>query len=153
MANMPLWSLPFSQVGDLDVQQGLFKLTMKSNIVQAIVEVVVFTSDKVNPTIINPLTWIWWVIHASKLLSNAFLEYLRVAKIAVVHVLGFVEDERCFSFVAFLKNKVQNKLNNHLHLVVSMYTQKFFRVNNFPYKDTYKMWSNVQLANGRGQYA
>jgi hypothetical protein len=59
MANMPLWSLPFSQVGDLDVQQGLFKLTMKSNIVQAIVEVVVFTSDKVNPTIINPLTWIW----------------------------------------------------------------------------------------------
>jgi len=44
---------------DLDVQQGLFKLTMKSNIVQAIVEVVVFTSDKVNPTIINPLTCIW----------------------------------------------------------------------------------------------
>jgi hypothetical protein len=50
---------------DLDVQQGLFKLTMKSNIVQTMVEVVALAFDKVNPTIINPLTRMWRVIHAS----------------------------------------------------------------------------------------
>jgi hypothetical protein len=41
---------------DLDAQQVLFKLTMKSNIVQAMVEVVALAFDKVNPTNINPLT-------------------------------------------------------------------------------------------------
>ncbi len=41
---------------DLNAQQGLFKLTMKSNIVQAMVEVVALASKKVNLTNINPLT-------------------------------------------------------------------------------------------------
>jgi hypothetical protein len=71
----------------------------------------------------------------------------------MVHVLGFVEDERYFNFVAFLKNKVWNRLNNHLELVVSMYAQKFFTLYNFPYEVTYGMWSNVQSRNGQGQYA
>jgi hypothetical protein len=41
---------------DLNAQQGLFKLTMKSNIVQAMFEVVALAFDKVNPTNINPFT-------------------------------------------------------------------------------------------------
>jgi hypothetical protein len=49
----------------LDAQQGLFKLTMKLNATQAMVEIVALASDKVNPTIINPLTHMWRVIHAS----------------------------------------------------------------------------------------
>ncbi len=98
---------------DLDAQQVLFKLTMKSNIVQAMVEVVALAFDKVNPTNINPLTCMWQVIHASQLLSNVFPQYLKVVEIAMVHVLSSIEDERCFNFVAFLKNKVRNRLNNH----------------------------------------
>ncbi len=117
---------------DLDVQQGLFKLTMKSNVAQAMVEVMALASNKVNPTIINPLTRMWQVIHASQLLSNAFPKYLKVVEIAMVHVLGFVEDEWCFNFIAFLKNKVRNRLNNHRELVVSMYAQKSFTLYNFP---------------------
>jgi hypothetical protein len=34
-----------------------------------------------------------------------------------------------------------------------MYAQKFFTLNNFPYEDTYEMWSNVQSRNGQGRYA
>jgi hypothetical protein len=124
---------------------------MKSNVAQAMVEVAVFTSNKINPTIINPLTCMWRVIHASQLLSNVFPEYLKVVEIAMVHVLGIVDDERCFKFVAFLKNKVWNRLNNHLQLVVSMYAQKFFTLQNFPSEDTYEMWSNGQST--IGQYA
>ncbi len=137
----------------LDAQQGLFKLTMKSNIVQAMAEVVVLAYDKVNPTIINPLTCMWWVIHASQLLANAFLKYLKVTEIGMVHVLGSIEDEWRFSSIAFLNNKVRNRLNNHLQLVVSMYAHKFFTLHNFPYENTYEMWSNVQLANGWDRYA
>jgi hypothetical protein len=137
---------------DLDVQQGLFKLTMKSNAAEAMAEVVALAFD-INLTIINPLTHMWQVIYASQLLSNVFPKYLKVAKIAMVHVLGSIEYERCFYFVAFLKNKVQNTLNNYLQLVVSMYAHKFFTLHNFPYGDTYEMWSNVQLPNGQGQYA
>jgi hypothetical protein len=77
----------------LDIQQGLFKLTMKSNATQAMVEVVVLESNKVNLTIINTLTCMWGVIHASQLLSNVFPKYLKVVEIAMIHVLGFVEDE------------------------------------------------------------
>jgi len=44
---------------DLDVQQGLFKLTMKFNVAQAMAEVMDFASNKVNPTIVNPLTRLW----------------------------------------------------------------------------------------------
>ncbi len=97
---------------DLNAQQNMFKLTMKSNDAQAMAEILALTFNKVNPTIINPLTCMWWVIHASQLLFNDFPEYLKVAKITMVHGLGSVEDEWCFGFVAFLKNKVQNRLNN-----------------------------------------
>jgi hypothetical protein len=48
------------------------------------------------------------------LLFNVVFEYLKVVEIAMVHMLGFVEDEWCFNFVAFLKNKMRNRLNNHL---------------------------------------
>jgi hypothetical protein len=79
--------------GDLNSQQGLFKLTMKSNITQAMAEIMAFAFNKVNPTIIHPLTYMWPVIHASQLLFNDFLEYLKVAEITMVHVLGFVGNE------------------------------------------------------------
>ncbi len=134
-----------------DAQQGLFKLTMNSNVAHAMVEVMALASDKINPTIINPLTCMWRVIHVSQLLSNVFREYLKVVQIAMVHVLGFVDDEQCFNFVAFLNNKVRNRLNNHLQLKVSMYAQKFFTLHNFPYEDTYEMWCNGQST--IGQYA
>jgi hypothetical protein len=63
-----------------------------------------------------------------------------------------MEDEWCFNSVALLNNKMWNKLNNHLQLVVSMYAHKFFTLHNFLYENTYEMWFNEQLANGRGQY-
>ncbi len=44
---------------DLDVQHGLFMLTMKSKSIQAMSEVVAFTTNKINHIIINPLTHLW----------------------------------------------------------------------------------------------
>jgi len=44
---------------DLNAQQNMFKLTMKSNDAQAMAEILALTFNKVNPTIINPLTCMW----------------------------------------------------------------------------------------------
>jgi len=41
---------------NLDAQQGLFKLTMKSNATQAMVKVVTLASNKVNLINVNPFT-------------------------------------------------------------------------------------------------
>jgi hypothetical protein len=51
-----------------------------------------------------------------------FPEYMRLAEMVVVHVLGLVQDERCFSSLSFLKNKLRNSLDQHLQLVVGMYS-------------------------------
>jgi hypothetical protein len=92
----------------------------------------------------------WRMIHASQLLFNVFLEYLKVANISMVHVFSYLEYEQYFSFIAFLNNKTWNIFNNHLQLVVSMYARTFFTHHNFPYEDTHEMWYNVQSTNGQG---
>jgi hypothetical protein len=39
---------------DLDAQEGFFKLTMKSNVSQAMAKVVASAATEVNPQIVNP---------------------------------------------------------------------------------------------------
>jgi hypothetical protein len=81
--------------------------------------------------------------HIIIIFSIYFLEYLKLAHITMVHVLGLVKDEHCFSSISLLKNKVRNHLKHHLQLVVFMYAQKFFTLDNFPNQVAYDMWSNV----------
>ncbi len=60
---------------DLDAQQRLFKLTMKSNASQAMAEVVALVANKVNSQIVNPLTDLWNVFnvfHLVPYLSKVF---------------------------------------------------------------------------------
>jgi len=64
-----------------------------------------------------------------------------LAKVAIIQVLGSVEDERCFSSLTFLKNKLRNSLDTHFECVVGMYTQKIFSLETFPYNnDAYNQW-------------
>jgi hypothetical protein len=100
-------------------------------VIKAMIEIVALAFDKANQVIVNPLIHMWQVIHASQLLSHAFLEYLKVVEIVMVHALGSIENKQCLNFVAFLKKKVHNCLNNHLHQVVSLNAQKFFSLGTF----------------------
>jgi hypothetical protein len=68
-------------------------------------------------------------------------EYIKVAELAVVMVLGSVQDERTFSTLTFMKNKLRNRLTTHLELVVSMKMQNFYTLDNFPYGDAYDSWA------------
>lgn len=122
----------------LDTQQGMFKTAMMSNWERAMEP----------PFDLNPLTRLWRLLNANSLTNHLFPEYVKLAEIAVVHVLGSVEDERCFSSLGFLKNKVRNSLDEHLPLVVTMFSL-IYSLRTFPYDATYNMWSERAKKNGR----
>ncbi len=61
-----------------------------------------------------------------------------MAEIFVIMILGFVEDERCFSTLSFLKSKLHNHLIKHLDLVVMMFTQEHYTLDSFPFGDATK---------------
>ncbi len=66
-----------------------------------------------------------------------------VVEIAMVMVLGSMEDERTFNNLAFMKRKSHNWLTTHLDLCVHMFTQKFYIVTNFPYDAVIATWKEV----------
>ena len=68
----------------LDEQAMIFQITMKSNSEGAMM----------GDLPLNPLTRLWRCLEASGLLQHKLSEYLKVAELAVVAVLGSVEDER-----------------------------------------------------------
>jgi hypothetical protein len=75
---------------DLDAQQCLFKLTMKSNVLQAMVALMALAFEKANPNIVNLIKRMWHVIHSSQLLFHIFPKYLKLIKNqTMVHVFWF----------------------------------------------------------------
>lgn len=69
---------------------------------------------------------------------------MKLAKLAMVQVIGSVEDERCFFTLAFMKSILCNKLTTHLPLVVHMFAQHFYTIQNFPYGECIEQWRCAQ---------
>ncbi len=46
---------------------------------------------------------------------------MKVAKLIVVQILGFVEDERTFKTLTFMKIKLWDKFSDHLDFMVHMF--------------------------------
>jgi hypothetical protein len=59
------------------------------------------TTNKGHPRVVNPLTHLWRVINPSQHLFRTFPKYLKLAHIAMTHILGSIEDEQCFNSVSF----------------------------------------------------
>lgn len=66
------------------------------------------------PMNLNPMPHLW----------HKLLEFMKVAQIAYVQVLGNVEDE--ITFNPFLESKLRYQLTSHLDLVVHMCSQDFY---------------------------
>jgi hypothetical protein len=115
----------------LNDQESLFICTMESN-AKKIMEGDIIT--------INPLTKLWRVINTSSMLRHGLSKNIKLAEIATVLVLGSMEDERTFSTLSFMKDKLRNHLQTHLPLVVSMHGQSFYNINMFPYEQAYNEW-------------
>ena len=73
---------------------------------------------------------------------------MKLAEIAYIQVLGSVEDERTFSTLSFIKNRLRNRLTTHLELAVAMHAQKFYTINNFPYSVCFTAWQAARRRHG-----
>lgn len=123
----------------LEAEQPLFKMAMLANSTWAM-EPPPLSHDPSKPWE-NPVTKLWRRLDANSALSTSFPEYIKLAQIALIHVLGSVEDERAFSSLSFLKDKVRNKLDgDHLGLVVGMHNQTVYSLTSFPYEECFKQW-------------
>ena len=97
------------------------------------------TSSDASKSLLNLVTKLWQYLDANSALSMLFPEYIKLVQIALIHVLGLMEDERTFSLVTFCDNKLRNKLDrDHLGLVVGMHNQNMFNLMSFPYEDCFK---------------
>ncbi len=119
----------------LDHQMSFFCLTMKSNSHGALH----FLFDS------NLTTKLWGWLASNVIVDDKLLEYLKFVELAIVMVLGNVEDERTFFNVNFLKLKLRNWLIIHLDLVVKMFAQKIYHLDSFPFYITIWQWGKDKI--------
>jgi len=116
------------------MQSSLFKVIMQSNATAALQQ----------PFDTNPFTRIWRSIIVNVLLHKELFEYIKLAKLAAVQVLDSVEDERMFLTLNFMKTKLRNQLQDHLPMIVGMYSKSHFTMQNFMFDSTFNDWYSVK---------
>ncbi len=91
----------------LDFHMSFFKLIMKSNV----------ASIMGLPNIMNPMTWLWRFLAFLQTIAQKVPKYLKLVKIAMAQVIGFLEDERSFNNLNFINSKLHNRIITYLDLV------------------------------------
>lgn len=76
-------------------------------------------------------------------MTKKFNEYIKLVEISMVQVLCSIEDERTFSDLSFMMNKLWNQFTIHLDLCVRMFGQKNFTLFNFHYDEAIALWKEV----------
>jgi len=84
---------------NLDNQQSMVKLTMKSNLVACMVP----------PFDINPLTKMWHLMVASQVLICKFPMYVKLVKLVMVQIVNNLENQKYFFRLGLTKSKLYNK--------------------------------------------
>lgn len=69
---------------------------------------------------VNILTWLWTYLSFSQVIMHNMSKYSKLTKIAMVQVIGSIENDKCFSNLNFIKSKFCNQLMTHLTFVVKM---------------------------------
>jgi len=88
----------------------------------------------------NPLSKLWKNIYYFVILNKNFNKYMKLAKIVMVQVLTFVEDQRTFDNISFLKNKLWNQFATNFHLCFKLFSKKIIQ---FPYDDATTLWKEL----------
>jgi hypothetical protein len=106
----------------LDLQVFFLKMTMCCNFEHVICE----END------LNPSTKLWHKVFGYLVFNHKLLKFIELAKIGTIEVLGFVEDERTFNTVNFMKIRLWNQLSMHLDLCTRFRSQHFFSLQTIP---------------------
>jgi hypothetical protein len=73
---------------------------------------------------------------------------MKVGSWALVQIMGYVEDDKIFSTLMFMKTRFHNQLCEHLDLVVRMFAQPFYIVDTFPYDNAITAWIDEKEKKG-----
>ncbi len=119
-------------------QSSLFKTTMQSNS-----EVATKPSHDQNPT-----TRMWRRFASNVILKYRIYEYFKLIELAIVVILGSVENERTFSTITFMMSKLKNRLTINLDMAVRMYAQDFFTLQTFPFQTAITNWNKAKARYG-----
>jgi hypothetical protein len=87
-------------------------------------------------SLVNLVMRLWTKISFFLILKHKLSKFMKLVEIVCVQVLGFVEDERCFFVMAFMKNKLRNWLTCHMDLCIRFFAQQFYTIGNFPFEDS-----------------
>jgi hypothetical protein len=93
---------------------------------------------------------LWHQLTSSQHLCKLISEYVKLAEIGSVLVLGSIEDERCFSSLKFLKSCQRNRSGKHLPLVVCMFGQKYYFLEDFLYSEAVDSWRQAKKLGQQG---
>jgi hypothetical protein len=97
---------PFLSTHMLDLQSIHFKMSMLHNFKVAL--------HKNNQ--FNPITRLWCKISTFVVFNLNLSEYIKQTEVTNVQIIGPIENKWTFNIVAFMENKLCNRLNTHLDL-------------------------------------
>lgn len=118
---------------DLDTQEVLFKITMKAN----------SKATCAPPFYVIPLMKLWWTLSSSRHLTKLISIFLRLWIYGCVLVLELVEDKRWFS-------SEENRLEKRLSLVMYMFEQYYYTLENFPYMSATESYKSALKVGRQG---
>ncbi len=98
-----MWVLGLFSIVVLNLQRSMFVFNMMNNVKLAMQK----------PFDVNPVTKLWKTLISFWILKNKILEYIKLVELAIVKVIGFIEDEHYFSTLTFIKTKLWNRLTMH----------------------------------------
>ncbi len=97
---------------------------------------------------LNLVSRLWEKLTSNVVLWAHLFEFMMVAELAMVQIMGSIEDERTFLTLTFMKTRLWNRLCEHLDLLVCMFGQPFYTVDSFPYNNAIIAWTNEKARRG-----
>ncbi len=94
------------------------------------------------PFVVNPITKLWKTLISFLILKNKLLKYVKLVELAIVKVIGSIEDEHYFSMLTFMKTKLWNRLTMHLELVICMLKKSCCLCRTFLLEQLSKIWKD-----------
>jgi hypothetical protein len=80
----------------------------------------------------NPFSKTSALLVNNQIISHKLSKWLKFINLFTVMILGSVKDEMCFFTISFIKNNLRNQIATHLNLVLCMYAQTNYSLDNFP---------------------
>jgi hypothetical protein len=93
-----IWVLGLFSIVVLNLQRFMLVFSMINNVKLAMQK----------PFVVNPITKLWKTLTSFLILKNKLLKYIKLVELAIVKVIGSIEDEHYFFMLTFMKIKLWN---------------------------------------------